>query len=188
MSEYCILENNPHIQGAGRDLGMDPALYLARVIHADLTIANASSWQWWLAVSPYDYKDGLVYIDHHKNDGHIYESKMLWSLGHYSRFIRPGAQRIETWRSDNKTIAQTFEGLLVSGFQNESGDFVAVLVNQEQRNIPIHLEVPDFEITKIEGYRTTVIEDENMFFFKVNHRDNQIIEIPAKSIVTLVVK
>ncbi len=33
---------------------------MARVIHYDLTVGGASSWQWWLAVSPYDYKDGLV--------------------------------------------------------------------------------------------------------------------------------
>ena len=39
------------------------ALYMARVIHYDLTLAHASSWQWWLAISPYDYKDGLV-CDH----------------------------------------------------------------------------------------------------------------------------
>jgi len=31
MSEYCLLETNPEVRGAGRELGIDPALYLARV-------------------------------------------------------------------------------------------------------------------------------------------------------------
>src|SRR5690606_32772591 len=40
QSEYCILGDNAgEINGSGRDLGMDAALYLARVIHQDLTIA-----------------------------------------------------------------------------------------------------------------------------------------------------
>ena len=60
QSEYCILEDNSEINGNGRDLGMDAALYMARVMHYDLTLANASAWYWWLAVSLYDYKDGLV--------------------------------------------------------------------------------------------------------------------------------
>ena len=61
MTEFCIMDYE-EMQGNGRDLGISPALYMARVIHYDMTVANASSWQWWLAISPYDYKDGLIYI------------------------------------------------------------------------------------------------------------------------------
>ncbi|WP_460503151.1 glycoside hydrolase, partial [Hymenobacter agri] len=95
QSEYCILGDNAgEINGGPRDLGMKPALYLARAIHTDLAVANAAAWQWWLAVSPYDYKDGLVYVDQNKTDGNFYPSKMLWALGNYSRFVRPGAVRL----------------------------------------------------------------------------------------------
>lgn len=63
MSEYCILEKNDEVRGGGRrDLGMKTALFVARVIHNDLTIAEARSWQWWTAVSQVDFKDGLVYL------------------------------------------------------------------------------------------------------------------------------
>jgi len=95
QSEYCILGDNAgEINGGPRDLGMAPALYLARAIHTDLAVGNAAAWQWWLAISPYDYKDGLVYIDKNKADGQYYPSKMLWALGNYSRFVRPGAVRL----------------------------------------------------------------------------------------------
>ena len=64
MSEYCILQDNDEIStGHGRDLTMKTALYVARIIHHDLTITNAKSWQWWTALSQCDYKDGLVYLD-----------------------------------------------------------------------------------------------------------------------------
>lgn len=55
QSEYCILGDNAgEINGQKRDLGIDAALYVARVIHDDLTTANASAWQWWTALSAYD--------------------------------------------------------------------------------------------------------------------------------------
>ena len=64
MSEYCILQRNEEIRSGGkRDLGMNTALYVARIIHHDLTLAQARSWQWWTAVSQCDFKDGLVYLD-----------------------------------------------------------------------------------------------------------------------------
>ncbi len=64
QSEYCILQPNGEIGGGGgRDLGMNTALYVARIIHHDLTIAHARSWQWWTAISQVDFKDGLVYLD-----------------------------------------------------------------------------------------------------------------------------
>jgi hypothetical protein len=64
QSEYCILgDNNGEIDGSKRDLGINPALYIAKVIQEDLVYANSAVWQWWIAISPYDYKDGLVYID-----------------------------------------------------------------------------------------------------------------------------
>lgn len=97
QSEYCILgDNKGEINGHKKDLGMNAALYMARVIHDDLTAANAAAWQWWTSISAYDYKDGLVYIDKNKTDGQFSDSKMLWVLGNYSRFVRPGMKRIET--------------------------------------------------------------------------------------------
>ena len=110
MSEYCILQRNDEIGGGGRrDLGMNTALYVARIIHHDLTLTNARSWQWWTAITQVDYKDGLVYLDDGSEgdtgrmgghveslmqDGVVRESKLLWALGNYSGFVRPGMVRV----------------------------------------------------------------------------------------------
>ncbi len=110
MTEYCILGE----YGPGRDSGMAPALHISRVIHADLTALNAATWQWWLAVSGADYKDGLIYIDldEQGNFGGVYASKMLWALGHYARFLRPGSVRVGLAGGD------TENGLLATGWLN----------------------------------------------------------------------
>ncbi len=96
QTEYCVM-SGPHGKGGGgRDLGMNTALDVARVIHFDLTLAQASAWQWWTAVSPERFKDGIIYTDYRRpGDAEtIFESKLLWTLGHFSRFIRPGMKRI----------------------------------------------------------------------------------------------
>ena len=72
--------------GGGYDRTMKTALYVARMIHHDLVFADARSWQWWRAVGG-DYKDGLLfqYREPGAASDTIVDSKLLWSLGNYSR-------------------------------------------------------------------------------------------------------
>jgi O-glycosyl hydrolase len=127
QSEYCILGDNAgEINGGPRDLGMKPALYLAKAVHYDLAVGNAAAWQWWLAISPYDYKDGLIYIDKNKTDGTYQPSKMLWALGNYSRYLRPGAVRLDTQLADSARTGQP----LVSAYRTPNGkQLITVVVN-----------------------------------------------------------
>lgn len=184
MSEYCVLEDNPEIQGRGRDLGMNTALYVARVIHADLVAAEASSWHWWLAVSPYDYKDGLVYIDHSKTDGEIYESKLLWALGHYSRFVRPGMRRIEVARSDGAGPAESIEGTLVSAYRDPtSSETAIVLVNQQHAEV--RLRVGGGSVAEYRHYLTTAEPGDDLRFMGPYGAGQELV-LPPRSIATLV--
>lgn len=174
MTEYCILGGNEgEINGSGRDLGMESALYLARVIHQDLTISNASAWNWWLAVSPYNYKDGLVYIDKDKQDGAYYESKMLWTLGNFSRFVRPGFVRVEALINSDKLMGSAYIDPL-------SKQKVVVLVNPEAKDIQVSLDGEGSENTSIQCYLTN--EQSSLSPLTVS----SIFQIPAKSVMTLV--
>ncbi|WP_116108916.1 glycoside hydrolase family 30 protein [Lewinella sp. IMCC34191] len=142
-SEYCLLEDNEEVKGPGRDLGMDPALYLARVMQADFLFANASSWQWWLGVSNGNYKDGLVYTDDDKFAGEIYDSKLLWTVGNFSYFLRPGATRLSIELADGTPAEEAFpDGVIVSAYENEDGSRVIVFVNQRPEPQPVRLSGP----------------------------------------------
>ncbi len=180
MSEYCILgDNYGEIDGNGKDFGIDPALYIARVIHSDLAVAQTSAWHWWLAVSPYDYKDGLIYIDYQKDDGDYHESKMLWALGNYSRFIRPGFQRISVENSDNNSIDKNF---LFSGFMDPvTSEKVFVIVNSGIKKINLQLEFQKDQPGTLISYTTS--SEKDMEFQKV--AKNGLIEIPPRSIMTI---
>ncbi len=174
QSEYCILgDNDGEIKGEGKDLGIVPALYMARLIHNDLVYANATAWQWWLAVSPYDYKDGLVYIDMNKTDGKFYSSKMLWALGNYSRFIRPGMKRVAATTDS--------QGLSVSAYVDEElRKMVVVAVNESDTNKTISYK-PDQKVVDANVYITTASQD----LTKTNTSSDKL-KIPAKGIATVV--
>jgi len=132
MSEYCILQENDEIaRGHGRDLSMKTALYVARVLHHDMVLTNAKSWQWWTAISQVDFKDGLVYLDDGSEgesgrmggnieslryNGEVRESKLLWVLGNYSRFVRPGMVRGKCELSEEERKAHMGEEGSVSTY------------------------------------------------------------------------
>ncbi|MBN2309917.1 MAG: hypothetical protein JXR94_13160 [Candidatus Hydrogenedentes bacterium] len=138
QSEYCVMQGPENQGGHGRDLSMKTALDVARVIHCDLTICDASAWQWWTAVSPCDYKDGLIYTDYQKpgDPESILPAKLLWAFGNYSRFIRPGARRVELTGADDVL------GLLGSAYRSASRDEIAiVLVNMAERDATVSLRI-----------------------------------------------
>lgn len=191
MSEYCILQENDEIgRGHGRDLGMATALYVARIIHHDLVLAHAKSWQWWTAISQVDFKDGLVYLDDGSDgetgkmggtieslqyDGALRESKLLWVLGNYSRFVRPGMVRIHCELSEEQSPEN---GILVSAYEHpDNGTLVTVCVN---------LSETDREITL--GYHAALASyttDKNRNMEYARQPSNEI-RLPARSVVTLV--
>jgi len=190
QTEYCVLEGNEEINGNGRDLGIDPALYTARLIHYDLTVAGSSTWYWWLAVSPYDYKDGLVYIDMNKNDGEVYESKLLWSLGNFSHFIRPGMHRYNILRSDNQVDEISSTGLMVSAYApDDKSRAVFVVVNYSKTvTYPVKVKTIDNRVANsIKLYTTSAKADENLKM-SVHEDQEEIISIFPRSIVTVVMQ
>ncbi|WP_086592186.1 glycoside hydrolase [Hymenobacter crusticola] len=158
QSEYCILGDNAgEINGNKRDLGMDAALYLARTIHMDLATANAAAWQWWLAISPYDYKDGLIYIDKTKEDGTYQVSKMLWALGNYSRYIRPGAVRVEASLAQNLGMDSQ---LLVSAYKSAAGkQLITVVVNSAATPTDLRLTLSGKKLGSVRTFTTSATTD-----------------------------
>lgn len=155
QSEYCILGDNAgEIDGSKRDLGMTSALYIASVIHTDLTVANASAWQWWTAISVSDYKDGLIYIDRNKADGNYYPAKMLWALGNYSRFIKPGALRVDARAqssAENKPV-------LVSAYKN-GVNLTVVVINPNAEDVKIRLNTSTAKVKFDKVYITSEESD-----------------------------
>ncbi|MBE9462676.1 glycoside hydrolase family 30 protein [Dyadobacter subterraneus] len=180
MSEYCILgDNEGEIKGEGKDPGIEPGLYVARVIHNDLVNANASAWHWWLAISPYNYKDGLISIDKNKTDGNFQATKMLWALGQYSRFIRPGAVRTGI------SINSDQSDLLVSSYLNTSGELVIVIINSGTQAKEIVLKSNQGSLLVQSAYQTSA--ESNLGLVDVTAFSKGF-SVNPKSILTIIAK
>jgi len=178
--------------GSPRNTTIDYGLYVARVIHPDLAIANVSSWQWWLAISPYNYSDALVYIndpsgninvDNCKHDGIVLDSKQLWCFGNFSRFIRPGMVRVSASITDITDPFTAANSLMVSAYKDETDrNLVIVLVNfsSEDRTLKLDKSL-SVQGGQLDAYTTSATESLKR---SVMHADD--IQINRRSVVTLV--
>jgi O-glycosyl hydrolase len=193
QSEYCVLSNEDNISGNGRDLGIESALYISRVIHTDLALANTSSWSWWLAVSPSDYKDGLVYVsdlsgnmgelEATKTDGLIYKSKMLWAVGNFSRFVRPGMKRISASLEGYTNSEDAAKNLMISAYKDEANkQVVVVVINVTTNSQNINLTGVNLVSSSVKSYTTSASKDLSVGTVP----DITKVPVEAKSIITLV--
>jgi len=185
QTEYCILDGPEGAGGLDRDLAIKTALDVARVIHYDLTILRASAWQWWTAVSPEDYKDGLIYTNYKDdpNSQTIIESKLLWAFGNFSRYIRPGSVRINLNGADDKY------GLLGSAYLNPVRDqIIIVFVNMGESAEPVQLNISGLDTNKrafsFTPYVTSDNDGDDLKEYPVFKTDS-IYYIPPRSVVTL---
>lgn len=179
QTEYCQMAGPRGEGGWGRDLGMTLALNVARILHFDLTTVEASAWQWWLAVSDSDYKDGLIYVDDlDRPDGTIYPSKTLWAIGHFARFVRPGWRRIET-----EGPFEDIGGVLPSAFRDpRTGRLAVVLVNTETQSERVRLAV--LGRWKAQGWITSDRPNEDLAPMPTPNLEE--FTVPSRSIVTVV--
>jgi hypothetical protein len=200
QSEYCVMEKNDDVGGGPeRDLSIKTALYVARIIHFDLTISNAASWQWWTAISEGNYKDGLVFIDDNKckgsvspsdeimttckTDGFFHPSKLLWAIGNYSRFVRPGMKRVNVSRNDNLSELDMAKGLMVSAYLDTVAEkLVIVAVNYSKNPQQVIIKPINFSHKTKNTYKVYETSEIDDLSYKGKSKGK--FEIPACSIVT----
>ncbi|WP_244201617.1 glycoside hydrolase [Flavobacterium cutihirudinis] len=197
QTEYSILEQPgeteiPGGSGHQRDLGMKTALFVARLMHNDIAVANASSWQWWTALTRADFKDGLIYLDdgtnngsmidgYCKNDGFFHDSKLLWAFGNYSRFVRPGMIRVKVSNQNEKTES---EKIMITAYKDTiKKRIVIVVINTDDspRTYKLNLSSP-LDKKALSPYVTS----ENSNLKRGEILKNNKVEIPAKSVSTFI--
>jgi glucuronoarabinoxylan endo-1,4-beta-xylanase len=97
-------------------------------IHSALVTGDASAWLWWW-YKPYNTND---------NEGLLLESgtdtKRHYTLGNYSKFVRPGYVRVDVTGSISTDV-------LLSAYKGADGTVVVVAINKGSAtvNVPIAL-------------------------------------------------
>jgi O-glycosyl hydrolase len=187
MTEYCVMEGPEGKGGGRRDLTMAAALDVARVIHADLTMVGVSAWQWWTAVSNVRYLDGLIYTDY-RNPGDaetIYPARLLWVMGNFSRFVRPGMKRIGVSGPEDD-----IRGLMRSAYKDERGRrIVSVYVNVGEQPQTVTQAVDpgqrNWRLKSLTPYVTSDREGDELKAYPPVEAGKPF-EIPPRSVVTFV--
>jgi O-glycosyl hydrolase len=193
QSEYSMLADGFREGAKERRSTMDCGLFLAKIIHLDLTVASAAAWQFWNAFEPgsaeFDTRYYLIALkpntDH--TDGEFFPTKNLWALGHYSLFIRSGMQRILITRNDHSSAVEAAQQVMVSAFSGDKGRMVVVAINYESEAKKLQLDVVNSKRgATYKRYVTTAAPGDDMKPYPASNL-NQIISLPARSITTLVI-
>ncbi|MCC9169161.1 glycoside hydrolase [Pontibacter harenae] len=195
QSEYSMLGDGFREGIKGRRSAMDCALFLAKLIHQDLTVGNAAAWQFWNAYEPVnanvDTRYYLIALQPDKDfkNGNFSETKNLWALGHYSLFIRPGMHRVMTHRSDGLQAVEAAQKLMVSAFADGAGKkVVLVAVNYENEAQALKLDMKNFPKARtFKSYVTTASSDDNMKAMPAQKVKDGV-TLPPRSITTIVIE
>jgi glucuronoarabinoxylan endo-1,4-beta-xylanase len=109
----------------GPSTHIENGVAIAGWIHNALTVGDASAWLWWWFRALGDTNEGLRLAD-----GTV--AKRQWTLGNYSRFIRPGYTRAEI-------TGDIPADVLLTAFVGPEGTVVVVAVNRSTNpaDVPI---------------------------------------------------
>jgi O-glycosyl hydrolase len=193
QSEYSMLGTGYKENKPGKIPAIDCALFLAKMIHTDLTVANAAAWQLWNVYEPgsaeFDTRYYLIALQTNDSNsrGTFKATKNLWAMGHYSLFIRPGMKRLKSDRDDHLTEEQSSRDLMCSAFTDGNGKTVIVIINytNESRTVNFDLKGKKKRRSK-KIYTTTSDQYTNMKPGLVS--DLSAINLQARSINTIVVE
>jgi O-glycosyl hydrolase len=140
------------VSGTGSALppgpGINNALFYARMIHWDMTLAQTNAFlYWWLWTNNRngDFPGALIKVD----DDEIITSQRLYAMGQYSRFIRPGWQRIDCDTSPTS-------GIYSSAYKNPNTKEIAiVIINETITHFSLPLDLEGAEYDQLEIWRTS---------------------------------
>lgn len=197
QSEYCMLGDGYKEKTTGRRSAMDCALFLAKIIHHDLTVGNATAWHYWNAFEPGPADSNTLYYlialqpNSEINPDSLYTvTKNLWALGHYSLFIRPGMYRIETDRSDGLADTAAAQQVMVSAFRNVEGKKLVVnIINytKEDKQADLLLQgITKGKVLKLQKrYVTSAKTGDDIKPYPLNNSSSNV-SLPARSVSTFV--
>lgn len=202
QSEYCMLGDGfKDGMQTNKRSAIDCALYLAKIINTDFTTGNATAWHYWNSFEPGPADSNTLYYlvalnPHRAKDGDkMYTiTKNAWVLGHYSLFVRPGMQRVETTRDDGLDDTAATAHTMISAFKNPDGSSLVInMINYtvQDQNAILQLQGASGNLRLVGRYVTSAKPGDDMMPYSVAGMDtssgNNVV-LPARSITSFIFK
>jgi glucuronoarabinoxylan endo-1,4-beta-xylanase len=131
---------------------IEDAIKFAKLIHDHMTVTELNAWlYWWFVALPDDQGQALINIS---PDQTYQVFKRLYTIGNFSRFVRPGFIRIET-------TVKPAPNVFVSAYKDKAtGKFAIVAINKGDVDQIVSFKLSDFpELNSVAAYRTSGTEN-----------------------------
>ena len=126
-------------------------IYWAKVVHTHVAENSANAWFYWWAVSQYNGGGSLAHLNTKDNTWTV--DKRLYTIGNYSRFVRPGYYRVHT-------NCELSSGVLVSAYKSEpENKLVVVVINENVKSMDLELSLAGVDAKSASACRTSEKED-----------------------------
>lgn len=196
QSEWSMLNKTP-LEGFPESYNkatyMDIALFMSKIIYADLVYANVSSWSFWTSmdIELWGFKNrfNLLRLHTPKNDvnsivdgGYVSSVKTLWALGNFSRFVKPGYVRVDMSGCDD------LGGIMGTSYISpETNELVSVYINMDKERCKLN--VSSDVMSSVYECKYYVTDENNDLSCKVITKDNiSVVNLNPKSVTTIVYK
>ena len=126
-------------------------IYWAKVLHTHVAENFANAWLYWWAVSQSNNGGSMIHMNMDKKTYTV--DKRLYTIGNYSRFVRPGYFRIHT-------NSELMPGVLVSAYKSEpENKLVVVVINENVIARKLELSLVGINAISAVPCRTSLTED-----------------------------
>lgn len=176
QSEAAIFDTwNPAWDAGNRD---SSGIHWAEVLWDALVNTQVNAYFYWWGAKAYEAGGVTANSPLIKIVENTYEpSKRLWAFANYSRFIRPGATRIEA-NIENDDIK-------VSAFKNTDGHYVIVVLNKSSHDESVSFLLQNASIGEEAVPYLTNEENDTTAQPEISiMKDSFVANIPARSLVT----
>jgi len=136
----------------GNDLTINDGLRWAKEVHDFMTIPQGNAWfYWWGACFKTHNGEALIQIDLNSKTYNV--GKRLYTIGQYSRFIRPGWQRFSA-------TASPTSGVYVTAYKDPAtGEFAVVAINNGSSNQSVTFNLKGFSASSVKQYTTSATQN-----------------------------
>jgi len=143
------------VSGSGtylpKGIGIQNALFYARMIHWDMTLTQTNAflyWWLWTNTPSDDFPGALVVADYDE----LITAHRLYAMGQYSRFIRPGWHRVDC-------SASPLTGMYSSAYRNtQTNEIAIVIINETISPTTVSLNLEGEEFDNLSIWRTSANE------------------------------
>lgn len=136
----------------GNDITITDGLKWSKQIFDFMTITQGNAWNYWWGACYKTYNgEGLIQMDMNSKTYKI--AKRLYTIGQYSKFIRPGWQRFAA-------TANPVSGVYVTAYKDPAGGkFAIVAMNNGSTSQSITYNLTGFTPASITPYTTSATQD-----------------------------